>query len=518
MTFSTQYRSGRPTTAEFYYNGRAIGTGREAFSSIVDRISKLAPGASIVWGPNYDRCGSCSGDEPGCVPKFLYPGLWKRLERHAENRRFTLSSKFPGPCPMPIGSDGDHNFPKVLDYDDVETSQFDAVLDWELANITLNRHDDADPFLRDKSYSHRFVAAAAALNEFDLDLFFGRLPENARLLVRLVLPKKPASLSEREWSALADSVLATWRRRISEPVRLGRLQPMLGAPPPLAAALRTASRSRIAIDWSNFHGPQTPHEEVLYFIDDQYAGRGDEGFGNILANVRQLPAGGRVILPRYEYGGRSAMETLLPEEIAAKNAELRNLVPFARRRAEFDAELARRRLRLEYAAKGLIVTDPRTVLDWQSGDRYCRAFVSFGRILRHDEARRPAAARLGWTRYEDGKRGPGGRNPVRQLETDAFYTLNDVEMGQAAPGFANAMREIAALPDGAVVQVRVCLRTKAPFRCALIYQHQRHFERTGFEPYFGLFPWIIDVARNNKLELEWVPDEQESCRDCELNR
>jgi hypothetical protein len=31
VTFSTKYASGRPTTASFYYNGRAIGVGREAF-------------------------------------------------------------------------------------------------------------------------------------------------------------------------------------------------------------------------------------------------------------------------------------------------------------------------------------------------------------------------------------------------------------------------------------------------------------------------------------------------------
>ena len=78
------------------------------------------------------------------------------------------------------------------------------------------------------------------------------------------------------------------------------------------------------------------------------------------------------------------------------------------------------------------------------------------------------------------------------------------------------MEELGKLPEGSIVQVRVCLRTKGPFLCPLIYGH-RHYERTGFEPYVGMFPWLVDLAKKRKLEIQWIPDERASCQDCELN-
>lgn len=80
------------------------------------------------------------------------------------------------------------------------------------------------------------------------------------------------------------------------------------------------------------------------------------------------------------------------------------------------------------------------------------------------------------------------------------------------------MDRLATLKEKSVVQVRVCIRTKPPFVCPITFQGHRHFERTGFEPYVGMFPWIIDVARKHKLQIEWIPDELESCDDCSLNK
>jgi hypothetical protein len=121
------------------------------------------------------------------------------------------------------------------------------------------------------------------------------------------------------------------------------------------------------------------------------------------------------------------------------------------------------------------------------------------------------AARLGWTRYD------ANRRHDRAPESTAVYTLDNVEVGQGVAGFENVMQRIATLAEGSVVQVRVCLRTKGPFLCPLIYDGQRHFERTGFEPYFGLLDWFVDVANQRNLKIEWLPDEAQSCRDCELN-
>src|SRR2546423_1803136 len=63
VIFTTPFEE-RPTTAQFYYNKRAIGEGRQAFEDLLKQIRALPEGASIVWGPNYANCGACSGREP----------------------------------------------------------------------------------------------------------------------------------------------------------------------------------------------------------------------------------------------------------------------------------------------------------------------------------------------------------------------------------------------------------------------------------------------------------------------
>ena len=223
--------------------------------------------------------------------------------------------------------------------------------------------------------------------------------------------------------------------------------------------------------------------------------------------------GAEVVLPQYEYSGRAAHENNSEEELEARNAKLRDLVPFRARKKEFDEAIVRRDLQLTRSRDMPDDDEPVTVKDWGSGDRYGESFVSFGQIIRYDEPRVEAALRLGWARYEG-----GDRLGSRQLESEAVYTVNDVEVGQGVAGFTQAMKRLAALPAGSVVQVRACLRTKGPFTCPLTYEGHRHFERTGFEPYFGMFPWLIDVAKLHQIEIQWVPDEQQSCCDCELNR
>lgn len=385
VIFSTPFDRKRPTMADFEYNGRAIGEGREAFEDVLKRIRALPAGSSIVWGPNYARCGACSGREPACLPKHLYPDLWKELEAITAEHRLTLSSDYPG------------------------------------------------PWIRRTRFSPRGDVSEG--------------PKDAALI----------------------------------------------------------------IGWSNFHGPATPHEEVLYFTNDKYLGRGDQGFDQILKRLRQLPPDTKVTQPRYEYSGRWASATFSNKELVNQNAKLRAIVPFASREQELAATIAERKLKLAFES-----TSPhrnlQTVSDWDSGDRYAYEIASFGRIIHHDEERRRAASRLGWIRYEASER------RKRKLETEAIYTLDDAELGEGVAGFAKAMQKLMNLPEGSVVQVQVCIRTKGRFVCPLIYEGQRHFERTGYEPYFGMFPWLIDVAQKRKMKIEWLPDEQESCGDCELNK
>lgn len=515
VALTVRYAAAHPSTARVYYNGRPIGAGRDAFASVVQRIGKLPAGTSIVWGPNYDRCGACSGDEPGCVAKFLYPALWKRLGALVEQRQLTLSSAYPGPWPRAVGKDEYDRMPATLSTDDPAIKEpFDAILDWEISDVVKD-HNEKTSLIRYGEYWHRFTAAGTELSEFDREQYLGRLPEASSVLVRISL-EQAAALDQgaKNLRRLGSVIRDVWRHEFEMLLRLGRLNAKLAAPPRLAEVLRRIDKDRLAVDWSNYHGPETPREEVLYFVDGDFVGRGDEGFDRILARADAMPEGSEIVLPRYAHGGRAALETLSPEELATKNAELQEIAPYGARRSELDSVIRKRKLNATFDENYSLSLEPRTVMDWDSGDRYAQAFVSFGRIVRHDETRRPAAVRLDWIGYEPSNRREGSR----QVETEALYALNGAELGRGVPGFAKAMEQCAALPKGAVVQVRVCIRTKGPFLCPLTYQNQRHFERTGFEPYFGMFPWLIDVARKHGLQVEWTPDEQKSCADCELNR
>lgn len=366
------------------YEGDEVGPRREGLKAILERISDLPAGTSIVWGPNYDRCGGCSGTE--FTPRRGYPDLWAELQKRVRDHGLTLSSAYPGPFPR------------------------------------------------------------------------------------------------------------TSKR----------------------AARDSDAQFRIA--WQNYRGPETNHEEVLYLANDEYLGRGDDGFAELLERLSMLPADSTISIPRYEYRGRAVLEGPDSEKRLAQNERLAKLAPYGERSDEVDAIVEERELkvRYEYISPG---RNSNAVMDWNAGDRYASAVASIGRIVRHDEKPKAAALVLGWKDYETGlSRSPDGNRVPRRPESTATYTINDKGLGKGVTGFAKAMEEFAELPAGSTVQVRVCLRTQGPFVCPLVYENQRHFERTGFEPYVGMFPWLIQVARDNELLIEWLPDEGKTCQDCELNK
>jgi hypothetical protein len=518
VTFSTPYKSGKPTTADFYYNSRAIGSGREGFAEIVQRIDKLPPGTSVVWGPDYSRCGACSGMEPACVPEFLYPDLWKRLETSVMKHHLFLSSMFPGPFCRFSNFNIPGMMPVPLSVDDPKTQQrFDVILDWEIREIHRAGNSHSGKPAGGNAIAGRFISSGKPLVDFDLDLFWGRIPEQSHVLIRISWADKAGLPNEGDrLRALAKHIRAAWPYGVNQQLKYGKLIAVLTAPAPLAEALKAEKqveeqRQRRIITWSNFHGPNTPSDEVLYCVNNRFVGRGDEAFQRILAQLDKLPRHTEVTIPRYQYSGRATAESCSPKERDKKNAELRSVVPFAAQRTEFDALIAKRNLTLSYFPELPPGNDSGTVIDWHSGDRVGGVFDSFGHIVRYDERQRVAMAKLGWSDYE-----AAGRNRQRRPECEAIYTLNDVKVGKGIAGFAKAMEEIGKLPKGSIVHVCVCLRTKGPFLCPLIYGH-RHCERTGFEPYVGMFPWLINVAKKNELEIEWIPDECKSCKDCELN-
>jgi hypothetical protein len=506
VVFSTPDVTGKPTTANFYYNGGAIGEGREGFAAIVERIGKLPRGTSIVWGPNYARCGSCSGIEPNCVPKFLYPDLWHELEKAIREHELFLSSDYPGPWLRPVGHNlGTNTFAASLVDVASEKERFDAVIDWKVGE---GGFEEKGTDLGGRHW-HRFSSEGRPLDAFHRDLLLSRLPERARLLVRISFNEKlDTSKPDDNPAALAHSISTSWREWIAPELKRGKLKAVVTTSPKLAepfrAAVKQAAQSPFSIAWTNFRGPTTPHEEVLYQVNSDFVGRGNDGFSRTLARLEKLPPNTVVTLPCYQLSGRWVFGSFSPEELEARNAKLNDLTPFATRLKEFQAKVAERKLKIERDDVLLQTRDPRSVRDWDSGDRYGDAFVSFGRIVRYDEEPRPAAVRLAWSGYRS--------------ESEVFYTLNATDQGKGVTGFAAAMEKLAKLPKGSVVDVRVCLRTRPPFTCPITFEGRRHFERTGYEPYMGMFPWLIDVARKQGLEIQWMPDELKTSADCSLNK
>lgn len=502
MTISTPL-SRNLRTANFYFNDRAIGSGREAFAAIVTRLRMLPAGTSIVWGPNYNRSGSGPGG-PGCVPKFLYPDLWSELESVVKERRCVLSSAYPGPFTMNVG----RHFPADLSAALLTNSpkpdeRFDAVLDWEVGEKLDNKELEPELSVVQERRWHRFSSADKPLLGFDLQLFFRRLPENKRVLVRLTVNKgvEEASIANSP-AELAENIRAVWRKEVHEDLKNRKLSVALSGPPAILDVLRNeAKESELPrINWWRYYGPGTEHAGVLYGVNGQYIGRGDEGFDRVLAAIGKLPVGSGVIMPEFTYFG---LEETTKKKKGIDVVEYPNAVPFEKRRAAFDATIAERKLSVVHCS----LHDSG---DWVS-------FHSFGRVVRYDERPLRAATRLSWYKYRGGKLNEDGTK-IRDSVDDAVYTVDDVEQGKGLGGFSKAMDKLAALPAGSVAQVRICIRTRAPFLCPEIYEDQHHFENTGYAPYEHMFPWLAEVARKGRLKIEWIPDEEKGCEDCGLNR
>lgn len=501
VVITTPFAPGqRPTAADFYLNGRSIGKDRDAFEVIIEQIAKLPEGSSIVWGPNYARCGSCSGREPACLPEHLFPDLWERLLETAAERKMTLSSDYPAPwirLSPPIPTD---QFPKTVFSDQPPESQsFAATLEWS-----------CDPTEKKWAKRHRLSYNGEEIEPLVLRSALGKLEAKSRLLVRLKLTNR-APNDGQELGDLAANIHEFWRTTIAPSLRRSDLQSAFVVPAKLTPYVgESAPRKRLIIEWRNYRGKQTPHNEVIYLVNGAYAGRGDQGFDHVLKMIDSLSEGASVVLPQYRLMGRMAKEGKSVDEIDSLNQELLKLVPFGTRRQKLDDVIRKRKLTLIHNDE--LPGQASTVVSWGSGDRHASSIASFGRIVYHGETPRTPSLRLGWKDFRANER------RKREPESSATFTLNEQTTGKGIDGFSAAMQQIEKLPPGSLIQVKVCLRTKGPFTCPLIYDGHRHFERTGYEPYFGMFDWLIMIASKKQLEIEWLPDEAESCQDCQLNK
>jgi hypothetical protein len=267
---------------------------------------------------------------------------------------------------------------------------------------------------------------------------------------------------------------------------------------------------RATIGWTNFAGPGTPGEQVLYQINGSYVGRGEAGYKRILEHLNSMAEGTPVSWPRYypepDSGPRGDFGFY--NKVAAVLAPVSPLSELA----EWQEVFEKRKLRREDSPISVFhktdAAPSRTnVYGWESGDRTGLTFAKFGRLVRRGEEPHRPAAMLSWTDFDPAADFPYPEDRARKSEADADYALNGNSQGKGFEGFLKALEELRKLKAGSVVHVRVCVRTQGPFYDPIIVRGQRHFQRTGCEPYFGMFPLLIEVAKEKGLQIEWIPDE-----------
>ncbi len=367
---------------------------------------------------------------------------------------------------------------------------------------------------------HRFLRDGEELNAFDLDLLFGNLPYNAHVLLRVeCLPTANADGEPDTPEDVVQSIQRAWAQSIGPLAQQNSTQVTVATSAALAAecaaladALQKGSQQqRLVIGWANFDGAEPDLEEILFFADGRFAGRGDEGLRAIEARLEALSPGATVrLLHRTSRAQETGDDDADKDESEAELA-LSDFKALAARGEQFDALAAQKQLKITAEISADLGRGRAT-----SG-RHVAEFLSVGRIVRFDEKPHQPAARLAWV-DEEVKETKSRRRKKSADVAAPIYTLDDEPVGSGMAGFAEAIDAIAELPRGSVVHVRICIRTKPPFTCPIVVAGHRHFERTGSEPYSLFLPWLIDVAEKRRLSIEWIPDEQKSSFECELNR
>lgn len=510
VTFSTKYESGEPTTAHFYYNDKAIGSGREAFAKIVDSIGKLPEGTSVVWGPSYDRCNSCSNGKVNCVPKFLYPDLWARLKTHVQSRKLLLSHVYPGPNSSNL-SRQNAPIPAAVTFAAAGApKKYNIILDW-----TIHRLESQSQGISEWQNPYQSLSSGTKdlTDSYELEYFLDNLPERSKVLIQVrFASKREKNTLPSDIKHLQNTFQQIWTYVVSERVVRNQLQITLAVEVPLLPIFQKAPWSLpppLTIAWHNYRSKESPHEEVIYTANDEFVGIGDEGFDKVMQRLSALPVNSRIQLPRYAARGAWAMYRFANQR-AQINKELAGIAPYSDRKDELDAVIASRKLAVEYYEVRAGWDSGKSDFAFSSPANSTELFLLHGKIVRHDEPRKARAAKLEWMDFDAGLR------QSRQSDSDAVYVLNDQQIGQGLSGFSKAMEHFAKLPAGSTVQVQVCLRTQAPFLCPVTYTGHRHFELTGTEPYAELLPWLLTVAKKNKLQIECLPDEQRTAARCEL--
>lgn len=450
-----------------FVNGDVVGSGRVGMEAVLAVVRKLPRRTSVVWGPDIQKSWSGPGGKSTVPGKF--PELWEEFRNAARDNGLVVSSSFYG------GYSGGPWMSSVATVvaQGVPRGANDVLVRWDFVPP-----NSLDIFVQEKLVG-RDAEGVLAVKEI-----LETLPVDRT--VRFVLAKDRPNgrdLNERfSWDALVDG---TYRSTLARVIQRRHLRAVIEKPPVHIRASETAAH-RVAFNWCNYdYYKNTPHAEVVYLVNGKMLGMGDKGMDAVLAFLGEQPDETLLSMPQYS-----------SSKMAPKIDKTR--VPFPDRREDFEAVVKRKRLQLDYDS---IVPQSHFRSD------SIRSLTSLGRIVRDGQIAKKADLVLSWKGYTASDK---DADP-----DEALYTLDGEEIGKGIHGFLDAVKKIDALPEGAVLRLEpVSIKTTGPFPCPIMLAGQRHFARTGREPYHHLLEILAEVVARRKLQVDLIPDEGRSETSC----
>ncbi|MBN1393813.1 MAG: hypothetical protein JW959_02115 [Pirellulales bacterium] len=468
----------------FYVGGRFVGFGEKGFKAAIEKFKKLPGGTSVVWGPDCGKMSSSADDS--VLAEELYPDLWKDFKQIAKERGIILSSNR-----WPVSAEVDEP-PELPDAEYIEpgtpAKKGEIILKWKPEKGKYTEIFDywnvqAWPvYYLDGKESGRgpdgFLATLKKLRDY---------PAGSRL--RIVY----RDITERYYDPPG---IGMFNIELRELIAVKKHRLVIECPKGQCPKEANCT-ARCRFTWRNFRSLETPHKEVVYLVNGKVMGRGDEGFDNVLEELRKLPPGSLLEYPCYFLHAQAyGMEER--EAFEAKNP-----VPFKHREVEFMNVIRDR---------GFVV-DRDGILYWpktkfrsisrfdeeREGDWFLESLLRFAVIVRGGAEPSKADVVISWKQDRD-----KWRNPISK----ATYLYNGEKIGAGTSGFLAALQRLESLDDGATVRIDpVCIRTRGPFADAVIMKGHRHFETSGEEPFRGLVDLLAELAAKKHFRVEVVPDE-----------
>ena len=457
---------GDSSPIDLFVNGILVGSDKDGMDAVLEIVRKLPRGTSVVWGPDLNKSWTINGKST--VPRRL-PDLWEQFEKITSSNGLIVSSSFyrgySGPR-MPMVA-------RVVAEEGARGSD-DVLVRW-----TFVPPGSVDIFVQDKLVGRDAagVLAVKALLE--------STPDNR--IIRFLLGKRPAGHSSAKEYLASDALIKRgYGSTLAEVVQRRKLRAFIEKPRQTMNPSELASH-HVSFSWQNYdYFTDSLHEDVIYVIDGTIFGIGNSGMNAVLKFLREQPD-----------------ETVLSMPQFAPNSKFvpkvdKDRLPFPRRRDEFEELVKTKRIRIDY--------DRVTPQSKYQSDSF-ETLLSLGRVIRDRGQAQPADAVLSWTDFAPAD---------RKADPDqARYLFNRADVGKGLQGFLAAMKEIDALPDGALLRIEpVCLSTKGPFACPIMIAGHPHLARTGREPFNTLILLLSEAVKRKSLRVELIPDERGDSAEC----